>query len=209
MNGLSKIKCLLGVELYEISDKYISELRLAHKNADEVFDILPEYTINTNKEANNQPIVARYFHQFMGYCNDNSKKYLYFNLHTIDNQLHFEINEGGVENLFEDFDFNEILSNFTPLTDNDLEKVVLAPTNYLVVDLTYMTSQDYYGGGWETEMELDIIGYLDNNLEIKMFNETSKELKPSGIGIVVDKSKATETFPLRGTVFQKGSNLNK
>jgi len=35
-----------------------------------------------------------------------------------------------------------------------------------------------------------------------------KKLQPSGWGIVVDKSNATETFHCRGTVFQKGSRLN-
>lgn len=36
----------------------------------------------------------------------------------------------------------------------------------------------------------------------------NKDLKPSGFGIVVDKSKSTKTFPLRGTPFPKGSRLN-
>ena len=84
----------------------------------------------------------------------------------------------------------------------------MLPTYYLIVELTYMTTQDYYSGGWEGEMELDIIGYLDNNLKFKDFNETSKDLKPSGIGIVVDKSKATKEVPMRGTNFPKESNLN-
>ena len=35
-----------------------------------------------------------------------------------------------------------------------------------------------------------------------------KELKPSVFGIVVDKSKATKIFPMRGTLFPKGSGLN-
>ena len=35
-----------------------------------------------------------------------------------------------------------------------------------------------------------------------------EKLQPSGWGIVVDKSNATETFHCRGTVFQKGSRLN-
>ena len=34
------------------------------------------------------------------------------------------------------------------------------------------------------------------------------ELKPSGIGVIVDKSKATKTFPMRGTTFRKGCSYN-
>lgn len=35
-----------------------------------------------------------------------------------------------------------------------------------------------------------------------------RELKPSTWGVQVDKSKAKETYPLRGTVFPKESGLN-
>ena len=31
----------------------------------------------------------------------------------------------------------------------------------------------------------------------------NNELKPSGFGIIVDKSKATEEYPMRGTIFPK------
>lgn len=211
MAGISKVRCLLGIDLFEISNKYINELRLAHKNDFEVFDMLPTYTINLNENAFNRPILAENYHQFIGLEGDDDKKvkHLYFNVTTIDRQLKEEISNASVEDLFIDFDFKEILSKFTPLNDDDLKNYVFPPINYLVIEITYITIQDYISGGWESEMELDIIGYLDNNLQIKMFDEIKKELKPSGIGIVVDKSNATATFPIRETVFQKGSSLNK
>ena len=176
MRGLDKIKCLLAVEVYEISEKYISSLRLAHRNANEVFDILPEFTINTNEGANNEPILAKYFHQFMGYDENDEKKYLYFNLSTVDNQLDFELNETTAEDLFKEFNFKKMLSNFTPLLDDSLEKYVVAPTNYLVVELTYMLTQDYYSGGWEGDMDVDIIGYLDEKLNVIEFKDETNEL---------------------------------
>jgi hypothetical protein len=37
---------------------------------------------------------------------------------------------------------------------------------------------------------------------------SNNELKPSGFGIVVDKSKATKEFPMIGTAFRKGSKFN-
>ena len=37
---------------------------------------------------------------------------------------------------------------------------------------------------------------------------SNNELKPSGFGIIVDKSKATKKYPMRGTVFPKGCRLN-
>jgi len=166
--GITKIRCLLGVEVFEISDKYIMELRQAHRNAEEVFDILPEYTINTNKGVGNKPVLAKYFHQFIGH-GDSDEKYLYFNLQAADNQLDFEIREGSIEDIFEGYDFKELLSHFKPQTDDDIKKYVFPQTNFLVVELTYITSQDYYSGGWETDVEVEIIGYLNPNLEIQYF----------------------------------------
>jgi len=173
MSGLSRIRCLLGVDLFEISNKYINELRLAHKNAYEVFEILPTYTINLNETANNRPILAENYHQFIGLEDDDDKKvkHLYFNLRTIDEQLQEEMSNIGADDMFHDFDFKKILSNFTPLNDNDLKNYVFPPINYLVIELIYTTIQDYHSGAWEGEMELDIIGYLDNNLILKEFDD--------------------------------------
>lgn len=39
-------------------------------------------------------------------------------------------------------------------------------------------------------------------------NTDTKELRASGFGIIVDKSKATKTYQMRGTPFPKGSDLN-
>jgi len=33
-------------------------------------------------------------------------------------------------------------------------------------------------------------------------------IKPGNIGVIVDKSNATETFPMSGTTFRKGSKYN-
>jgi hypothetical protein len=42
---MGTIRCLMSVELHEISENYIAELWKSHKNHNEVFDHLPEYTL--------------------------------------------------------------------------------------------------------------------------------------------------------------------
>lgn len=62
----------------------------------------------------------------------------------------------------------------------------------------------------ETQKEEDHKLYMESirlQKELKDYGK-ERELKPSGIGIVVDKSKATKTFPMNTRPFPKGSGLN-
>jgi len=170
---MSVHKCLLGVEVFEISDKYIHALRKAQEsNPERVFDVLPEYTINVNEGAQvkNGLIVARYYHQFVGMFEGKAEKYLYFNLHTLDSQLDYEFSQCGKEEFFKDLDFKKILSYFTPQNCEDISHFAIPRENYLIVELTYTSSYDNYSGATEYEMEADITGYLNGNLEPIYFN---------------------------------------
>lgn len=165
----NKTKCLLGVEVHKISAKYIYELRQAHNRHEDVFGFLPQYTINTNKGANKQPIVAEYFHQFIGGFADEEAEYLYFNLNTIDRHLDEEISQAGSDEIFNNIDFEKILSVFTPQSEDDLRKFVFPKINYLVVELEYVGG--YCEGIYELdEVLINIVGYLDpHTLELKKY----------------------------------------
>lgn len=169
--GTSKHRVLLGVELYEIRERFIYELREKQHNSQDVFDYLPEFTINKNETAKKQPIFAKYYHQFVGTLEPKGEgeKYLYFNLKTLDALLQEEIDNSGIEDLFGELDFEKILSVFSPHTDENISKFVFPTTNYLVVELTYVTSIDYHSGGYDCDGYVDIIGYLNNDLEICYF----------------------------------------
>lgn len=166
--GTSKHLALLAVEVYEISEKFIYELRKKQHPRQDVFEHLPEFTINNNKTANKQPIPARYYLQFSGHLkpnDDDDTKYLFFNLATQDSILDEEISNSGIDDLFADFDFEKLLSRFIPNPETHISGFVIPKTNYLVVELIYTTTQDHYSGGYECEMEIDIVGYLDHNLQ--------------------------------------------
>ena len=166
----SKYQALLGVEVFEISNEFIYKLHQKQHSRQDVFKYLPEYTINTHKEAAKQPIRAEHFHQFIGTLKpDNEEKYLYFNLKTLDSVLQEEIDQSGIECLFGQFNFEKMLNNFEPQHGEDIKNFVFPKTNYLVIETTYVTSIDYYSGGYYCDMDIDIIGYLNNKHQIQYF----------------------------------------
>lgn len=174
--GTSKHLALLAIELYEISEKFIYELREKQHESQNVFKYLPEYTINKNARANNRPIPATHYHQFSGTLipDDDDTKHLFFNLNTQDSVLSEEISNSGIDDLFSGFNFEKLLSKFTPQTDDDLKKFVFPKTHYLVVELTYITSQDNYSGGYDFDMDIDVVGYLDHNLQRQPFEQPKR-----------------------------------
>lgn len=172
IEGTTKHLTLLGVELYEISEKLIYNLRNSEpRKPNNVFEHLPEYTINTNEKAGNRPVLAEYFHQFLGFNFDENKecqKYLYFNLKTADALLQEEINNDGIE-LFKNFNFKHLFRFFKPEPEENFRNFRIPTINYLVVELTYTTSYDHYSGGYDCEMEIDIVGFLNSMLQIQYF----------------------------------------
>jgi len=164
---MSTIKCLLAVELFELSSNYINQIRERHRSNDEVFELLPDFTLR----GDNHIITAEYYLQFVGLDKvEAPEKYLMFGLHTLDHQLDYEISQTGAEDLFKDLDFKKILSYFTPQTDDDMSRFAFPETRYLIVELTYTSYYDNYSGATEGDMEVDITGYLNKNLEPIYFN---------------------------------------
>lgn len=157
-----KIKTLLSVKLFEVSNNFIYNLSKDKPRHDKVWDLLPKYTINNNDGANNRPVIADWYLQFVGTHEDiNNKKYLLFDLDTQDEILNEDIAQAGIEDLFKDFDFNKLLSVFKPQPETDITNFNFPKTNYIVVELNYLTGGfDYY----ETELVVNIKGYLDDNM---------------------------------------------
>jgi len=168
---IDKEERLLGVEYYQISENYIAGIREKRYNRENIFQLLPDFTTNTNDGQHNQPMLAEYFHQFIGWeKSENPKVYLYFNLKTVDNLLQEDIDAVGIEELFREYDFKEILSVFKPHTDDHMRHLALPSINYLIIENIYTGGYDHYYGGYEYDIETKIVGYLDSNLNKKYFN---------------------------------------
>lgn len=162
-------RVLLGISLYELSEKYLYELREDKRRDREVFNILPKFTINTNEGAKNRPISADYFLQFIGFT-PSDNKYLLFDFRTIDAHLDEEISNAGYDGFFEQFDFIKLLKEFPRQTDNDMMKYNPPNINYLVFDLEYIHSTDSEGYS-DCDMNVYAVGYLNSKMELIKFNE--------------------------------------
>ena len=162
--GSVKVKGLLAVYLYEITNTYIYKLRNSREGHENIFKFLPKYTINKNDGANGKIALAKYYHQFIGWSDENEEKYLYFDIETLDGNLMEEIDSAGYDEFFEKTNFHDKVSVFKPQTVDNL--LLSPPTpDYLIVETTYVTTIDHHSGGYECESSSEIVGYLDRELK--------------------------------------------
>ena len=167
---------IMAVDAYIVSNKDVYEIREQYKT--HPFDHLHPFTINLkelNDKAGNTIIPAEFYLQFMGIVKDeNTPNHILFDLNTQDDLLHEEISNAGYEDLFEGIDFKKILDHFPIKNYKDKWKRLGAPI-YLIVQMNYFSSYDHYSGATEWELETEIVGYLDGNLEKVIFDVLNLE----------------------------------
>ena len=165
--GTSIHEALLGIELFEISSNFIYKLRQSHPNPERVFQLLPTYCLNDSGNIR----IAEYHHQFIGTIeSEENTKFLYFNLNTVDSLLLEEAGNVGFEDFFEEnLDFNKILSKFVPQCEIDINNFVFSNVNYVVIEITYITSYDHEGG-YDSDVQYEIKKFLDNNFQLQQIN---------------------------------------
>jgi len=162
---------LVGVELFNVSNNFIYKISQCRPMPYQIFKVLPKYTINTNEGGLNKIILAEEFLQFVGTFESDkmNTKYLMFNFNTLDSLLNEEMNQAGIEDLFKDYDFKQVLSHFVPQEEEDLEQFVFPHVNYLVVELRYDGGFDHEGI-YDCDMHVEITGFLKGNMELEKFN---------------------------------------
>ena len=162
---------LVGIELFDVSNNFIYKLSQNRPMPYQIFNVLPKYTINTNKGGLNRIMLAEEFLQFVGMfeTDRDNPKYLMFNVNTLESLLNEEMNQAGIEDLFKDYDFKEVLSHFAPQKEEDLEQFVFPHVNYLVVELQYDGGFDHEGI-YDCDMHVEITGYLNDIMELEEFN---------------------------------------
>jgi len=168
---ITRHTALVGVELFEVSNNFMYKLSQNRPMPYQIFNVLPKYTINTNKDGLNRIILAEEYLQFVGsFVSDiGNPKYLMFNFNTLDSLLNEEMSQAGIEDLFKEFDFKQVLSHFTPQKEEDLEQFVFPHVNYLVVELQYDGGFDHEGI-YDCDMHVEITGYLNDIMELVKFN---------------------------------------
>lgn len=191
--GISIKEVLLGVELYEVSNNFMFNLRESRPNPSSLFKILPEFTLTDKGNI----VTAEWYHQFIGCINEkNNKKYTYLNLVTNDSLLLEEVSNCGYEDLFEkDLDMNKILSMFGKQKDDDISGFVFPVINYLIVEIKYVTTYDHFNGGYDSEGYFTIVGYLDEKLERKnLMGEKQKYFEDDDVTLPFDETGTVKRY---------------
>ena len=153
---MDRVRCLMSVELHEISENFIADLWKVHKNHNEVFDHLPEYSLRDDGKL----CRAEEYLQFVGLEEVREpQKIIFINIYPVDHQLDYEIGEYGMVEMFEEINFKALLAKtpFKPEPEENLSRFVFPTTNIMIVELCYTSSYDYWSGGSEYEMQPDIV----------------------------------------------------
>jgi hypothetical protein len=161
-------KHLIQVELVEISEKFLYDLREDKHNKNDIFEFLPKYTINKNKGAGNSLIDASYYLQFAGFSDRENldKKYLLFDIILLDDIINRTV-DGDIETFFKDYDFEILLSVFKPDSEKTIKNYSSMNANYFVYEIEHISSHTI--DGYDYDFNGNFIGYLNSDMILTKF----------------------------------------
>lgn len=145
-------KTLLGLNIYQISSKYIEEVRKLNPQREKFRDNIPTYCITDTKIT-----LSEYHFQF---TSENKENWILFNIEYRHPILEHEISatdEGDFINEINLFDF---IKNIPFLSEEQYRKSLPIP-GYIIIEVTYTNSYDYHSGGYDCEVEFNIIKLLE------------------------------------------------
>lgn len=152
---MGTVKTLLAINLYEITGKEYGELCEKHKNDLEYLsDIMPQFAIDKNGM-----IIREEEYEYLNTIKESDEKILLFNAWTADPLLDVEISGAGLEGVLKDIDLRPHFENFRRHTIKDI-LFLCTYAEYLIVNLCFSRHEDYYGGGYEMELDIEVEGKL-------------------------------------------------
>jgi hypothetical protein len=107
----------------------------------------------------------QYTESYLQFVNSGDEEYILFDVIYSDSLISEEISNMGLDDLIEKYDYRKIFSNFKIRAFKDAWKHI---NSYIrvVYSLHYYGSYDYYSGGTEWDVDIDIIGYFDEELKL-------------------------------------------
>jgi len=166
-------KTLLEVTVYEFTGAELSHLNglnLAERHTD---SILPEYCLLDDRIDDTEYICQFYVESESLSNSDKVEKIIMFDMRPISNLLSEEFSALGGMELINDYCFKE----FHKIVTEHCHKIIyeefnrtIPIENYMVIDINYTKSYDSYSGAFEYDMEIELIGYLDCNMELKQID---------------------------------------
>jgi hypothetical protein len=132
------MKSILVIEsLYKFSSKDLYNLRQKHKLDNHVFKILPEYVLRDNGKID----YAENWLQFTGFIENDPIEYFYlFNIYTTDPYLEIEIDNMGITEFWEDFNWIPIFEQLKSNDFSSFEAHLFPNVNHVLVSWEYSNS---------------------------------------------------------------------
>lgn len=153
----------LLLNVYKITNENIGDMRKKNPTDRFLESLLPTYCIRT--DTHKIDYTASYL-QFVGFFeNEKKEEYWMFDIQGADSILYEEINQCGIGELLSDYDLSKIFEKISYNTYEDMGHSI-PKTCHIFVELDYVSSFDYYSGGYEYDMDVYIRGYLSDDLKI-------------------------------------------
>ncbi len=151
------MKTLLAVYAYELTGDEIGKLKEGYDNKRHFIDsVLPKYCLHENG-------TIRRTDDYLYWIESGDEKFLLFNAETLDQVLDTEISGcGGLDELLKDFNIKPL---FDKLQKGDFKNFNrgLPLVDYIVIEIIYSSYSSY--DGTEYDMDVDVVGYMNGNLE--------------------------------------------
>ena len=149
------MKCLLGIDVLEITGAELGELKKLQKSPRHLEKFIPEYCLKSDNRIG-------YVENDLQFIESGDEVYYLFDIICREQPLADEINEMGIDSFKDDFSIIKTLPNVIKFKDRHSYN----SSDFLLFDVIYESSYDDYSGGTEWDVEVVLIGYLNAEKEI-------------------------------------------
>lgn len=178
----TKFRTCFALNIFQFTSEYIEEIRKLNPS-NNFYSEIPKWIYRPN-EKDEQKMIENYWFQFFSGKNE---RHIMFDVHYTDEYIKQEMSECGEEHFFTEIELHKLFK-LIDINQNHNEVISLdinsksqpepyinsqaifhkgfpIPT-YIIVDIEYVTSYDYYSGGHDCEVDYELVGFLDNQFNL-------------------------------------------
>lgn len=161
------MRVILSITAWRITDLDFYNHRMKYKGYPNYhwLNTLPQFCV---REDNGYLDYTEYYYQFFGYEpmeHEENKSHIVFDYEAIDNVLKEEISNVGFEDIFGKKDLRPL---FNKIKTNDWDLIAIPINQHIIIDLKYVEDID------DWDMTVDLVGYLDENLNLIKISNGNK-----------------------------------
>lgn len=144
------MRCLMAINLYKITGDELGKLKAQQITPAHIYNWLPKYCIKPDGSIDH----TEYWLQFI---ETGEEVYYLFDIVHTDDPLDYEIAQCGIEEFKFNFNF---LKEFPCITYEEMNRRIPTQT-HIVFDVNYLGERE------DVELFVNVMGYLDKQLELK------------------------------------------